>query len=232
MARGLFEPAALRSFGIGGALTVAASVFFALTFLPAVLGMLGPRINALGVAGLRDRIRRAFGRPVGEAADRARESRWERMAHWVMARPIAVLIPTLAFLLILGTPFFRLEQGIPDASILPEGIESREASVALAEEFRAGETSPIIVLADVEGSPTDEANIQRILDLAAVGERQVHPERIGATRVVEADFVLAPLDRDLAEVRRERLGQLDGLVGIDDYRLDVDRRVEQERVGR
>ena len=48
----LFEPAALRSFGIGGALTVAASVFFALTFLPAVLGMLGPRINAVGVAGL------------------------------------------------------------------------------------------------------------------------------------------------------------------------------------
>jgi RND superfamily putative drug exporter len=163
----LFEPAALRSFGIGGALTVAASVFFALTFLPAVLGMLGPRINAVGVAGLRDRIRRMFGRPVGDAADLARESRWERMAHWVMARPIAVLIPTLAFLLILGTPFFRLEQGIPDASILPEGIESREASVALAEEFRAGETSPIIVLADVDGSPTDEANIQRILDHSA-----------------------------------------------------------------
>ena len=161
----LFEPAALRSFGIGGALTVAASVFFALTFLPAVLGMLGPRVNSLGVASLRDRIRRMFGRPVGAAADAARESRWERMAHWVMARPIAVLVPTLVFLLLLGTPFLRLSQGIPDASVLPPGIESREASVALSTEFQAGETSPIVVLASVDGSPTDEANIERILDL-------------------------------------------------------------------
>ena len=138
----LFEPTALRSFGIGGALTVAASVFFALTFLPAVLGMLGHRVNSMGVGALRDRIRRAFGRPVGEAAVVARESRWERMAHWVMARPVMVLIPTLAFLLILGTPFLRLSQGIPDASVLPPGIESREASVALSTEFQAGETSP------------------------------------------------------------------------------------------
>src|SRR4026207_1952102 len=103
-----------------------------------------------------------------------------------MARPVAVLIPALAFLLILGTPFLRLEQGIPDASILPRGIESREAAVALSEalpsglpprgrgapvpavalseEFPSGETSPIIVLATVDGSPTDAANVQRILD--------------------------------------------------------------------
>lgn len=166
----LFQPAALRSFGIGGALVVGISVFYALTFLPAVLGMLGPRINALGVAGLRDRIRRAVGRPTGAAAAVTRESRWERVARWVMARPIAVLVPTLAFLLLLGTPFFRLEQGVPDASILPAGIESREATVALARDFRAGETSPIIILADVDGSPTDAANIQRILDYSAAVE--------------------------------------------------------------
>jgi uncharacterized membrane protein YdfJ with MMPL/SSD domain len=166
----LFEPTALRSFGIGGSIVVAASVFYALTFLPAVLGMLGPKVNSLGVAAFRDRIRRAFGRPVGAAADAARESRWERMAHWVMARPVMVLIPTLLFLLFLGTPFLRLDQGIPDASILPRGIESREAAVALASEFPAGETSPLIVLASVDGSPTDPANVERILDYTAALE--------------------------------------------------------------
>jgi RND superfamily putative drug exporter len=163
----LFEPAALRSFGIGGALVVASSVFYALTFLPAVLGMLGHRVNSLGVAALRDGVRRRLGRPVGAAAAAARESRWERMAHWVMARPIMVLIPTLAFLLFLGTPFLRLNQGIPDASVLPPGIESREASVALSNDFRKGETTPITILADVSGSPTDAADIQKILDYAA-----------------------------------------------------------------
>ncbi|HEX5013231.1 MAG TPA: MMPL family transporter [Candidatus Limnocylindrales bacterium] len=163
----LFEPAALRSFGIGGSLTVAVSVLYALTFLPAVLGMLGPRVNSLGVAALRDRVRRLFGRPVGAAAALARESRWERMAHWVMARPFMVLVPTLLFLLFLGTPFLRLTQGIPDASVLPAGIESREASVALANDFRPGETTPIVILASVDGSPTDAANVQKILDYAA-----------------------------------------------------------------
>jgi RND superfamily putative drug exporter len=174
----LFQPTALRSFGIGGALTVGASVFFALTFLPAVLGMLGPRVDALSVAGLRDRVHRALGRPVGAAAEAATMSRWERMAHWVMARPIAVLVPTLLFLLIAGTPFLRLSQGIPDASVLPPGIESREASVALSTEFQAGETSPIVVLATVDGSPTDEANVQRVLDLSAAIDRVDHIDRV------------------------------------------------------
>jgi putative drug exporter of the RND superfamily len=163
----LFEPSALRSFGIGGSLTVAVSVLYALTFLPAILGMLGTRVNSLGVAALRDRIRRLFGRPVGAAAATARESRWERMAHWVMARPVVVLVPTLLFLLFLGTPFLRLTQGIPDASVLPPGIESREASVALANDFRPGETTPIVILATVEGSPTDAPNVGKILDYAA-----------------------------------------------------------------
>ena len=178
----LFQPTALRSFGIGGALIVAASVFFALTFLPAVLGMLGPRVNALSVR-LPDRIRRRLGRPVGDAAETASASRWERMAHWVMARPFAVLVPTLAFLLILGTPFLRLSQGIPDASILPPGIESREAAVALSNDFRAGETSPIVVLANVDGS-TDRRG-QRSADHGPVRrhrEGRPHRPRRGALR--------------------------------------------------
>src|SRR6185295_522373 len=64
----LFQPTALRSFGIGGSLVVAASVFYALTFLPAALGMLGPRVNALSIGGLFAWIRRHLGRPVGEEA--------------------------------------------------------------------------------------------------------------------------------------------------------------------
>jgi len=174
----LFQPSALRSFGIGGALVVAASVFYALTFLPAVLGMLGPRVNALSVAGLRDSVRRRLGRPVGAAATGAQASRWERMAHRVMARPFTVLLPTLAFLLVLGTPFLHLSQGIPDASVLPPGIESREASVALSRDFRAGETSPIIVLATVQGSPTDATNVGRIIDLSAAIDGVLDIDRV------------------------------------------------------
>jgi RND superfamily putative drug exporter len=163
----LFRPMALRSFGIGGSLVVASSVFFALTFLPAVLGMLGTRVNALSLASLVDAIRRRLGRAAGTEASPARRSRWAAVAHQVMARPFAFLIPTLIFLLVAGTPFLHLSQGIPNASTLPPGLESRDAAVSLANDFKAGETTPITILASVEGDPTSAANIGRIDKLVA-----------------------------------------------------------------
>jgi uncharacterized membrane protein YdfJ with MMPL/SSD domain len=163
----LFQPAALRSFGIGGSIVVASSVFYALTFLPAVLGMLGHRVNAWSLAGLFDTIRRRLGRPVGASAEAASRSRWAGVAHAVMARPLAFLIPAVLFLLLAGTPFLRLSQGIPNAATLPEGLESRDAAVTLATDFQAGETSPIAILATVDGDPLSAANLGRLADFAA-----------------------------------------------------------------
>jgi RND superfamily putative drug exporter len=97
----------------------------------------------------------------------ATTSRWEHVAHAVMRRPFAVLVPTLALLLIAGAPFLRLEQGVPGAEIYPVGVECRDAYVALQEEFAAGETTPIVVLADVDGDPTSLANIEAITAFAA-----------------------------------------------------------------
>ena len=158
----LFEAPAIRSIGIAGALVVICSVVFGLTFLPAVLGILGHRVNSLSIGGLRHRFR-----PVADGVEVARTGRWERVARSVMRHPVAVLIPTLAFLLLLGSPFLRLEQGVPGAEIYPPGVESRDAYVALQTEFAPGETTPIIILADVTGSPTDAANIKAISTYAA-----------------------------------------------------------------
>ena len=135
----LFEAPALRSIGLGGSIVVFCSVFYALTFLPAVLGMLGHRVNALSFQGLRPSAPSVAG-----SAAPPRPSRWEGVAHWVMRRPLLVLIPTLAFLLVLGTPFLRLQQGVPGAEIYPAGLESRDAYVALQTEFPRGETTPIV----------------------------------------------------------------------------------------
>jgi RND superfamily putative drug exporter len=84
-----------------------------------------------------------------------------------MRRPITVLVPTLAVLLIAGAPVLRLEQGVPGAEIYPAGVESRDAYVALQTEFAPGETSPIVILVDVEGSPTDLSNIEALSQYAA-----------------------------------------------------------------
>ena len=163
----LFTPAALRSFGIGGSIVVASSVFYALTFLPAALGMLGPRVNALSLAGLFRAVGRRLGRSGGDGGGSVRASRWAAVAHAVMARPFAFLVPAVAFLLLAGTPFLRLSQGIPNASTLPAGLESRDASVALANEFQKGETSPITVLATVAGDPLSAASIGTVVDYVA-----------------------------------------------------------------
>jgi len=157
----LFEAPALRSFGIAGSLVVAASLLYALTFLPAMLGMLGPRVNSLSIRGLIRRFR-----PADDVAP-TDASRWERIARAVMARPIAVLVPVLLLLLAAGTPFLHLQQGVPDASILPRGLESREASVALQDDFQPGETSPIQVLVDVEGSPFGADNVRTLVRYGA-----------------------------------------------------------------
>ncbi len=158
----LFEAPAIRSIGIAGALVALCSVGFALTFLPAVLGMLGHRVNALSITGLRRRLR-----PVADGPEPVRSSRWERLAHAVMRRPLAVLAPTLIVLLIAGSPVLRLEQGVPGAEIYPPGVESRDAYVALQTEFAPGETTPIVILAKIPGSPTDPAMIRALSDYAA-----------------------------------------------------------------
>ena len=153
-----FRASALSSIGLGGAVVVLCSVLFSLTFLPALLGMLGPNVNRLSVRSLLRRIGLA-----GEAATTAPESRWERVAHAVMRRPLLVLAPVLAGLLIVGSPFFRLQQGVPDATVYPAGIPSRDAWVALLDEFRPGETTPISVLVDTDANATDPASIEAIM---------------------------------------------------------------------
>ena len=158
----LFTAPAIRSIGIAGALVVVSSVFYALTFLPAILGMLGPRVNALPLSGIRRRFRRASDLPFA-----ARTSRWEHVALWVMKHPIRVIIPTLAILLIAGYPFTHLVQGVPGAEVYPPGVESRDAYVALQTEFAPGETTPIVILANVAGSPTELATIKAITEYSA-----------------------------------------------------------------
>nr|MBA2555765.1 MMPL family transporter [Chloroflexota bacterium] len=93
-----FKTSALSSIGIGGSIVVLSSVFYALTFLPATLGMLGHRINSLSLAGLGRAIRRRLGWSAVPVSAVHATGRWERVARGVMAHPVAVLVPVLGFL--------------------------------------------------------------------------------------------------------------------------------------
>ena len=94
----LFRAPTLSSMGIGGALIALASVAYALTFLPAALGMLGHRVERL-------RVRLPFVRRNSRAAEPASSGLWGRIASMVMRRPVVILVPILLMLLGLGVPF-------------------------------------------------------------------------------------------------------------------------------
>jgi RND superfamily putative drug exporter len=122
----------LASMGYAGSLVVAIAVFYGLTFLPAVLSLLGPRVNSLRLSELWRRIRR---KPT-QTTERG-PGLWHRLANAVMDRPLAVLIPVLAFILLAGSPFLHLRLANGDVGILPPAAESRVAYQQLTTEFPA-----------------------------------------------------------------------------------------------
>jgi len=185
-----FEASALSSIGLGGAVVVLTSVIFSLTFLPAVLGMLGPRVNALSVRSLLRRIGIVGDEPT------VRHSRWEQVAHAVMRRPLAVLVPVLAVLFIAGSPFFRLQQGVPDATVYPAGVPSRDAWVALTDEFRPGETNPISIVLDTAAEATDPASIEAVMAYAAAVDDLEGIDRVEGPFTITDPATGAPLDAE------------------------------------
>jgi RND superfamily putative drug exporter len=109
----LFPASALDSMGVGGVLVVAFTLLFALTALPALLGLLGPRVNWLT---LHRSLREAHRRPARTS------SFWGWVARVVMRRPIAIALPTAAVLLLLGTPFLHLQLSTgSDVANIPPG---------------------------------------------------------------------------------------------------------------
>jgi RND superfamily putative drug exporter len=140
----------LRSVGIAGAIVVALGVAAALTLLPALLAIAGVRLDSL-------RVRRV-------QATASENGPWARLARRVMDHPVRVLVPTLAVLLILGTPFLHVRFNAPDSTILPESVPSREAFDRLQSAFGAGPFAPIVLAIRTQGAATEPANVAALYD--------------------------------------------------------------------
>ena len=146
----LFEFMILRSVGVAGAVVVLLAAASALTLLPALLAIVGTRIDALA-------IRRTTPRENSNGA-------WSRLARWVMARPLAVLVPTLSLLVLLGAPFLHVRFNAPDSTILPPSVPSRAAFDRLAEAFGEGDFAPIALAIRTDGPATSAANLAALHD--------------------------------------------------------------------
>jgi RND superfamily putative drug exporter len=146
----LFEFMILRSVGIAGAVVVFLAVAAALTLLPAILVLLGRNLDRFAIRKV--------------AATTGTDGPWARLARRVMRRPVAVLLPTLAFLLVLGFPFLHVRFNAPDSSVLPAFVPSRTAFDRLQREFGEGEFAPISLAIRTEGDATTPANLALLHD--------------------------------------------------------------------
>jgi putative drug exporter of the RND superfamily len=166
----VFESPALRSMGIAGVITVVSTLVFALTVLPALLGMLGHRVNRLRVPlprGLRlvedDTV----------AADRRQgHGVWSWVASRVMHRPLLIGLPVLALLLVAGSPFLSLQLSTGgNLDDLPPS-PARTGFQVLAAEFPGGDTDPIVVAVSYPTQvAADGLAADQLSDLRAYAER-------------------------------------------------------------
>jgi trehalose monomycolate/heme transporter len=148
----LFPETILRSIGYGGVATVLVDMLAALTVLPALLAVLGPKVNSL-------RIRRSVQRP--PAAEHS--GGWYRLAHSVMRRPVLYAVPIVVLLLGLGSPFLKVVWGGVDATVLPSAAAPRMVTEALTGDFPGNPTAPIETVVrfpgPVAGSPARAAGL-------------------------------------------------------------------------
>jgi uncharacterized membrane protein YdfJ with MMPL/SSD domain len=182
----LFPEDFLRSMGYGGVATVAVDVLAALIVLPALLAVLGHRVNAL-------RIRRSVERPPQAESSGG----WYRLARSVMRRPLVYVTVITIALLALGAPFLRISWGGTDARTLPAASTVRQVSETLDSQFPVNSTDPIEALitgpgASAGGSAALASYLHRIDAIPGVTGTQVTGSK-GDTIRVDVGYTPAPV---------------------------------------
>ncbi|HET6658682.1 MAG TPA: MMPL family transporter [Rubrobacter sp.] len=190
----------MRSIGVAGVVVVFVSVLAALTLLPALLGVLGPRINRLAIRRRRDGAGSAF---------------WSRSAEVVMRHPLAVILLAAAILGTLLYPVGHMKVGIPEATVLPQEYESRAGDDILKRNFEYAALNPIEIVATLEYDPL---SVRGLSDTRELGQSISGAD--GVSRVESVYTRAEAAAEDYAghvanvreQARKETAAKVDGLV--------------------
>jgi RND superfamily putative drug exporter len=146
----------LRSFAYAGIATVALAVLAAVVVLPALLSVLGTRVNRFRVL-----------RSTTEVTD---HGFWFRLSSMVMRRPWPVLLGGVALLVALGLPFFRVTFGQTDDRVLPASSQAAQAGQLLRNAFDSREADPFTVVApqSTAGNGTLTAYAEQLSQVSGV----------------------------------------------------------------
>ena len=148
-----------RSLASGAIFVVLVAVAASMTLLPAILSLMGDRVNAL-------RVRKNAGRV------EAGTGFWDRVTRLVMGRPVISLVAGAGLLVVLALPYFSIHTGTSGVSTLPDDIEGKRAFVLLEENFAGGLSEPAQIV--IDGDISDQG-IQSAIDelTASVATDQV-----------------------------------------------------------
>jgi uncharacterized membrane protein YdfJ with MMPL/SSD domain len=193
----------LYSMGLGGALAALLAAAAALIALPALLMLLGHRVNALAPARLRrasDRVARAEQRGF-----------WYRLSHVVMRRPALIAAVTTVALLALGSQFLRIQFTGISADVLPADSPARQVDEAWRAVLPSRAVSPLTVVAEAgrDGRAQVVAVTRRVSRLPTV--RAVAAPRYAGQRLWRVD--VTPTGRPLDPSTRGLVEDIRGLDG-------------------
>jgi uncharacterized membrane protein YdfJ with MMPL/SSD domain len=173
----VFPQRFLYSMGLGGALVALLASAITLTVLPAVLALLGNRVNAGAPKFLQRRAQRD--------ATETESGFWYRLSRFVMRRPIPIAIVTAAILIVLGIPFYSLKFTSVDAQVLPESASARQVDNVMRAQFPPFHDTPNLLLVE-NATPAALNTIQREVSQVK-GIAQVKPPQ----RLANGDAVVS-----------------------------------------
>jgi len=146
-----FQGSFLASMGFAGTIVVAIAVLYALTFLASLLAILGHRVNWVRLPLPR--------RPSGGGF-------WHGLALRVMRRPLLVLLPIVALLLLMASPFLQIKIANGDVGMLPPAAETRRGYDQLQEFPGQGQTRFNVVVSYGRGRPLTTERVGDLYDFA------------------------------------------------------------------
>lgn len=168
----LFPMYFLKSFGYAGVAVVFVGAIAALVIVPAVVTLLGDRIDALDVRRL---IRKILGRPE-PVAKAVTDTFWYRNTKRVMARAVPIAIVIVTALVVLGLPFLDGKFGFPDDRVLPASASVHQVGNEMRRNFNNNSSTNLSVIAEGVGTlppqeidryATDLSKIEDVKEVAA-----------------------------------------------------------------
>ena len=143
----------LRSFAYAGIAVVALAAGAALFILPAMLAVIGTRVNSLDVRVL---VRRVLHRPPPVEKE-LEQTFWYRVAAFVMRRAVPVGVAVVVLLLALGAPFLGAKWGYPDDRVLPASASVHQVGDDLRTQFGQDAVGTVTVVLPHRAGVSDTA---------------------------------------------------------------------------